>query len=581
MTSEPRTIKRREFLKLSGAALAIAAAGDWGRASARTSLRTPVARPDLCIPGWQGTLLIDGESTANWSVEHDAGSQGSLAQVPGLQGLAVQLAWDMGSGNWVQGKYTFPVPQDLSQADIFGVSLEGGGAAEQANTVALMFADVNDVFYGYDLPGRYRGINQIDRWLNNLSLPKKLLRHFFSFGDETEIDWTRIDRFFFVVKRICTLRPEKGEETCFGGGTGQLTVDHVQVDTAADWPRQTQFEVARADPQHAAQALSYILGQQDPATGLFVSWAEEALENPPAKAWLYDQALVLIAVTREGKWANETPLNPTAQAADALVDFITGRQQTDGHWARAWNPATGEELVDDGWVGDQAWWVLALAFYAQKSGRATAADSAQLGAGWLAAQIDATGKVVGSTEGNVDVWWAMIATDRMADAEKIKHYLLDEDTVWDAELQYWWRGFNDPEKAMDTATWLSAFVRHPLVNQPERGKAALSFVRRTLVTDSEDGSLCGLDGMGPVSIWNEGMAQYVAAGGAGAQAFLEVLLAQQNPDGSMPSSTANWASDAYGWLTTWRGLAPTAWLVFAITGAPFPMHHVYLPFVST
>ena len=76
--------------------------------------------------------------------------------------------------------------------------------------------------------------------------------------------------------------------------------------------------------------------------------------------------------------------------------------------------------------------------------------------------------------------------------------------------------------------------------------------------------------MGPASIWNEGTAQYVSAGGEDAQAFLDMLLAQQHSDGSMPGSTEDWPANAFGWLTTWSGLAPTSWLYFALTGAPFP-----------
>jgi hypothetical protein len=259
---------------------------------------------------------------------------------------------------------------------------------------------------------------------------------------------------------------------------------------------------------------------------------------------------------------------------------LLNQQKADGHWARVWNPRTGDELGDDGWVGDQAWMALAMSIYARRTHINEAAASAENCSSWLAQQIDATGRVVASTEGNVDVWWAMISTSKYAEAEKIAGYLLNPTTVWDTDLQYWWRGDNDPEKAMDTATWLSFFARHPLINQSEMGKQALSFVSKTLSTNSEDGSICGLDGMGPVGIWNEGMAQYVSAGGIGAQTVLNTLLAQQNSDGSMPASTGNWTSDMYGWLTTWRGLAPTAWLYFALTEPPFPIHKVYLPLIQ-
>lgn len=528
-----------------------------------------LANPD-CAPGWQGSVLIDTSVMRllqNWTVESDSGSSGELQPSEGLTGQAVQLNWNIGTGDWVQAKYTFPQPVDLSGADLFGVSLHGGGPAEAANTVAIMFADVNNVFYGYlmsvnkhnDKWDNSGGINQINRWLINLPLPKKLFYYFFTLGNGgTEIDWSKINRVFVVVKR-----PASG----VGGGSGQLRIGQFRYDTAANWPRQASYDTAHAatvSPQVTQHAVDYLLASQA-STGLFISWQQE----PSQKAYLYDQALVLIVLTREGIWQQGRPDNDAAQAAQRLVTFISQVQKSDGHWARAWNPHTGEELSDDGWVGDQAWWVMALSSYAARSGDTAAHTSAQRGAEWLATRIDTGGKVVPSTEGNVDVWWAMIATQRFADADRIQGYLLNEATVWDASMHYWWRGFEDPVVAMDAATWLSAFSRHPRVNQPERGLAALSFVGRALVTRSDDGTLCGMDGMGPVSDWNEGTAQYVAAGGANGKALLDTLVAQQNPDGSMPGSPDNWASDTYGWLSHWSGLAPTAWLYFAVKGLPF------------
>ena len=552
-----RGIDRRAFLKLLGIAGGIVGSVPMIPVSAAA------ANPSYA-PGWQGTTLIDAESAANWSVEHDTGSTGDVTLVSGLTGQAIQLNWNIGTGDWVQGKYSFAAQADLSGADIFGVSLHGGGAQETANTVSIMFADVNDVFYGYNMGGdaaNGHGINQIDRWLINLAFPKKSLSFFFNFGTATQIDWSKINRFFIVVKR-----PGAG----IGGGTGQLRIDQVQYDTAASWSRQTQFEVVAADPTAASRAIAYILSQQK-STGLFVSWKEEEVESPPAKAWLYDQALVLIALTREGIWSDAQPQNTAAQAAAALAAFLTSRQKADGHWARGWNPNTGEELLDDGWQGDQSWAAMALSIHSGKSGDAASLSAAQRGAAWLASQIDSTGKVAAGTEGNVDVWWAMVASGRSADADRIKAYLLDDTTVWDKDLQYWWRGTGDAAIAMDAATWLSPFARHPLVNLPDRGKAALSIVRKSLATQSPDlnPTLGGLDGMGPVGIWNEGIGQYIAAGGQDAEALLDTLVSQQRSDGSMPGSPENRNTDSFGWLTTWSGLAPTGWLYFAIKGSPF------------
>ncbi len=516
----------------------------------------PGATP--CSPGWNGSLLINCDTLTGWSVESDVGASGSLRLVPGIVGgQAVELDWNLGTGQWVQAKFTFPRPMDLSRADLLGISLRGGGPAEISNTVGFLIADVNGVFHGYDMAGKNGGVNQIDRAMMNLPVPRKLLRFFFATGPEKQIDWTRINRFFLVVKR-----PGASQ----GGGSGRMTIDHVQEDAAALWTRQTAFETVTPREDAARRAVAYLISQQK-STGLFLSWKEE----PSPKAWLYDQALALIVLSREGAFPGGAPGNEAARAAKRLVDFLISRQKADGHWARAWTPATGSQLADDGWVGDQAWCVMALAGYSGKSGSAAAGSSASRGAAWLVSKIDPEGKLVPGTEGNVDTWWAMVSTCRLPEAERIKTYLLGEDTVWDRDLRYWWRGSEDPVVAMDASTWLSAFARHPLVQETERSLAALSFTRRALVTSSDDGSRCGFDGMGPVSLWNEGTGQYVAAGGLEADRFLDELVAQQRADGSLPGSPDAWSSDSFGWLTNWSGLAPTCWFYFAVTGPPFPM----------
>ena len=175
-----------------------------------------------CSPGWNGQVLIDSESARNWSVEADNGSSGNVTTTGGFIGNAMQLNWNIGSGQWVQAKYTFPAPLDLSQKDILGLSLRGSVSA--TNRVSLMFADVNGVFFGMDCDG----LNTIGVWMKNLPLPKKLFYHFFTIGpnpNRKEIDWSRIDRFFVVVKR-----PQPG----VGGGSGQIAIDHLQADRAAD-----------------------------------------------------------------------------------------------------------------------------------------------------------------------------------------------------------------------------------------------------------------------------------------------------------------------------------------------------------
>ncbi len=549
---------------------------------------------NTCLPGWSGQLLVPAPTAGlpGWSVKSDGKAFGSLITAVDSSGTNIQFNWNIGvDGDWVEACYEFSPPIDLSAADILGVTLRGDSNVP-ANVVGIMFEDTSGVRLHYDLPGQTNGINQVTRWLPELPIPKKAFNDFsgrdITSGNTPALDWSNIQKLFVVVKRE--------QFPSFQGdcGSGRLWIGRLQYDQAASWPRQRAFATIpnRAEIQLASsKAIQYLLTAQQP-NGLLTSWREEY----PPTAVLYDQALALIALTREGVWvsphsgswgrsvaltregvlANGAPANACALASRKLAQFLVTSQKSDGHWARKWNPSTGAELQDDRWVGDQAWCVMALTEYALRSGNVSARTAAAKGAQWLAGFIEPSGAIQGypSTEGTVDVWWAMISTLRFSDAEKIKSYLLNSTNVWDADLQYWWSDAKSqlaPSVTMDCATWLSAFARHPLVAHPERGLAALSFVRRTLLTTSDDGSLCGFDAVGPVSISNEGTAQYVASGGKDASVFLETLLVQQNPDGSMPSSPDNWSTDAFhSWLSKMSGVAPTAWLYFATKGLPFP-----------
>jgi len=503
-----------------------------------------------CVPGWTGRLIIDCENTSGWGIEHDNGSTGTVETTAGVIDNAVQLNWDIGTGDWVQARYTFDGLIDLSREDIFGVSLRGDTGS--SNRVAVMFRDTDGVFFGFDCDN----LSNIDRWMINISLPKKLFAYFFTFGpdpNDSIIDWSRIEHFYLVVKRPGDLQ---------GGGSGGLAVDHVQTDRASDWPRQIGFESIEPDQASIDKAVAYILSKQND-TGLFTSWSS----GP--NAYSYDQGLVLIVVTREGFWQNGIPQNESARAAKKLADFLVANQLPGGNWSFAWDARTGNVTGPPLGVGGDSYVAIALVTYANKVGDRTAWDAAEACGEWLSDQIDELGGLVPSTENNVDAWWAMVALRRWQNADRIQHYLLN--TVWDQDLKYWWRGYAgspDPFIALDCATLVGEFAKSSRVDRPDMAKAALSFVHRTLMTTDESFTYCGLDNMGPIGIWCEGMGQYITAGGEGSQDLLNTLLALQHPNGGIPSSTENrWS--CFGWLSTMTGLAPTSWFYFAQTKSPF------------
>ena len=156
--------------------------------------------------------------------------------------------------------------------------------------MGIMFADVNDVFFGHDLRGVDGGVNQVGRWMNNLPFPKKLLMFFF--GPSTSIDWTRIDRFFLVVKR-----PGPGA----GGGSGQLTLATVRPRRRPGAAPERVFHAGgsgerrpardRISPEPAGEHRALRVVERGGG------------RDPPPRAWLYDQPPAPLALTREGRCA--------------------------------------------------------------------------------------------------------------------------------------------------------------------------------------------------------------------------------------------------------------------------------------
>ncbi len=538
------------------------------------SLAAPCALWADCAPGWTGVVLAGAESPDGWSVQADGGSSGVLSSTRGVEGQALRFDWSMGAGDWVQAVYDFPASLDLSNKDIFGFTFHGGGPSEEPNKVTVMFADASGTvrLHNLTITEVNGGLNEINRWIINMPMPKK------SFVDgwgEPVFQWDKVRKFFVVIKRPSPSPPEPT-----GGGSGTLLIDTLRTDRAQDWPRPAAFETVSSNPTAAAKAVSYIMGQQNPSNGLIVSWKEE----PDQKSWLYDQALALMALTRAGVWDNG-PANDAARAAERLANFLKARQKFSGdtaYWARGWRTSDGTEISDSLWVGDQAWTAIALSAYAKKANDPNAMLAAQRSGAWIAdlkaAFPGPAGGVVGHAEGDQDAWWAMMATFRFPDAQSIQAYLLNsapfnpanpyDNTLWDQDLRYWHVALGQPLFAIDAAAWTSAFARHPWVNQPQRGLDALGVVRRTLVTQSNDGSVCGFDGMGPVSVWNESLGHFAAAGGPDAQMFLNTMLSQQRSDGGVPGSPDQWTT-TLGWLSPWTGLAATCWLYFALTGMPF------------
>lgn len=160
---------------------------------------------------------------------------------------ALLLRWDLGWSDWVQILHHSPRPVDLSRTAGFTVALRGAHELGTANSIRVMFADVNNVFYGHELLGPHRGLGHFHRWSARLFFARKDMDFYFGGpgAKKTGIDWTRINRVYLAMVRPCGKTSDDGEG-CFGGGKGEISLDSFQA-AAAPPPEGNVLELWRED----------------------------------------------------------------------------------------------------------------------------------------------------------------------------------------------------------------------------------------------------------------------------------------------------------------------------------------------
>ncbi|HWM89932.1 MAG TPA: carbohydrate binding domain-containing protein [Thermoanaerobaculia bacterium] len=490
-----------------------------------------------------GLTFLDFEGASNCQVVQHPSASGSTQTIAGYTGQAKELDYDLGTGNgnWIQIRCDFSPAVDLSAFDHFRLDWRGSAAGNSLE-VGLINPG-GDVFArGYHHPAQRS-------WWGQLVIP---FRHLKPWTVGTTFDPSQVAAVFVSVVK---------DPVDDVGGTGSVAIDNLGAFNVDARTLPAGFERVPAHPVAAEQAAEWIASRQRP-TGLVDSWEEEAA----CISHLYDQALALIVFVRERLW----------DEADALVAFLAAQQNSDGSWFRTRDCDSGAVLSAQIWEGDIAWTVFALDRYIRFGGtHAQAEDTRNDGADWLVTRIGGDGcLVIDHTEGTLDTWWALYMSGYTAQADGLRNCLLTR--YWDdtagrfkagrgtdpADLQRDWVPY------LDNQTWGAPFLRE--IGERTDALRALTYARETLLLPAQGGQVHGFDGQGgPWSLWNEGTGQYAAAGGPGAGDLVLELLAQQREDGAMPSSTDDFTG-AGVWTSRWHGLAPTAWLYFALTGEPFP-----------
>ena len=501
-----------------------------------------------------GETFLDFEGSHNCVFVNDPGqsTSGSLQLINGYRDTALQMAYDIGgdNGNWAQIRCDFDPPLDLSSTD--HLRFDWLGDPDAANSIEVGVVNPgngkeNIFARGYHHPSQHG-------WWGQLIIPYQFLH---PWTDGTTFDPGQVSAFFISVVK---------DPVDDVGGAGHFSIDDLSAYQVASRTVPSNFEMVSKHITASMMAAHWLAAQQQ-ATGLLKSWEEEVT----CTAHTYDQALALLVFIREGMWTE----------ADALVEALTNTQNTDGSWYKSRNCLTLAPVHTQKWEGDIAWAIYALSRYLALGGTySAAANSRNLAAEWLVTRINPVDGclVIDHTEGTIDAWWALSTSGQayLDESQGLKDCLLTY--YWDETMgrfqggRDWWQPY------LDNQTWGAAFLKS--IGEEEKAHRALSYADAVLMLPAQGGQLFGIDGQGgPWSVWNEGMGQYVASRGAGANDLLLELLAQQRVDGAMPGSPDEFEGGGV-WTTRWHGVSSTGWLYFALNDEPFHSNPtIYLPVI--
>jgi hypothetical protein len=504
---------------------------------------SPNVKAALTLPPCEvlnGSSIDPLDAVGAWQVSTGNGAiSATLTTTVGYAGQALRLDYNLGtnSGAWVQLRRDFNPALDLSAHDHVRFWHHG----TTTNTIEIGLVSAADQNY---FASSWNEAAQVPWW----TYATWDLQDFRKDGQSITNTGQVKAVFISVAKTAAGV-----------GGLGSFTVDELQAVDVISRPVPANFETITAPTATVQIAAEWIAARQQPG-GLLKSWQEEAADF----SWLYDQALGLLVLS-------DTDRPRAGQLASQLVDL----QNTDGSWYFGYHYLTGLPIDTPKDIGPIAWLVYALKHYALKSGDSAAEQAALKGADWLATQQQADGSLSAITEWNLDTWWAFQVTHHQAEADRLRDYLLNQ--VWDDRLGRFKSSANTYQIFLDNQTWGAAFLK--AVGRAADARRALSYAPWMLTVSSNTGHLCGFDGAGPFSVWNEGTLEYVAAHGENSQTYFDQVMSQQAPDGGVPNSPDNYAGYIV-WLSRWHGVAPTAWLYFAGTGGPFwTIQRVFLPVV--
>jgi hypothetical protein len=524
--------------------------------------------------GWKGDELIPESDFFNadkWDCYFSEGSSGYITD----SDTSLDIHWNLasGSGHWVIAVYTFADPISLSGKDIFGFDIHGSdnNAGNPCHTNQVIEIKLED--------GSHQAVHQrmgedgilgVDRWVENMF--SKTRDNFFTIPQD--FSWDHVEKVSFGI----VSHPWRQDNPA---DSGVLSIRNFRAGTMSEWPVAASFEMLDTGQDTLnilkENALGFILSRQK-TTGLLTTWEEDG------SSWLYGQGLALKILSLEGEWTFPTgiPQNEPAIAARNLARFLASQIQAEGYWPRAWDSYSGDVRVmyeDKGsiWMGDFPWILTGLYSYFKRSGDCAVIPAIETGLDFLRSLIDEDGTfhtynaITGSTEPvtSSEAYAAAINALLELGENELANLMADRidlDT-WDDQLHYWKEGVYSDRVVLFTNTWLAAILKERGFH--DQALQALSLAGHLLYTCGP-GEPCGLDGIGPVAVWYEGVLSYISARGPGSNELFDNILLFINQNGSVPHYNDDIGGTAGIWAESWQSLDGTSWLYYVTAGiSPF------------
>ena len=255
------------------------------------------------------------------------------------------------------------------------------------------------------------------------------------------------------------------------------------------------------------QVYGWLVSHQNNNTGLLGNQEEDDFSG------IYPNALAAIAFIHKGE----------TQRAEKIFDFFL--KNFDSEFASGtlkgfhqfWNAASGAVFSDtDRWVGDNAWLLMVLNFYQNKT-KNNKYETMQEGiAQWIISLQDEDGGINAgfnkngpmnhkSTEGNLDCYVALI--NHSFQREKVLKYLTEK--MWVESTQRFQMGSTVHESALDCCSWSIGALGSGF-------KKTMSYTEkkflRTVTSDANGKTINGFsDFVDKKKVWLEGTGEMVVA----------------------------------------------------------------------